>query len=284
MQPPSLQTPGSREWQTLAEAARCKAPMSVEFDQGATGFGAVQLKGFTDGDGVRTKQTPVGEGVAGAGGSLIPPVLMPEMFAERLEPDRIWSHLTTVSAVGQWATYLQHPSDTYPAAPTAELATIPNTDAQYQAKIVVFTKISAQQAYSVEILEDTNSDVYAFAGSELSRKLIDAESEFLVNNTDTGNGWSTEFIDRECDLFILHPRITAAGLIRETRQERYRTRLDRLPDLGFPIITRCQLRPIRPDRDVGCSKPLGQLFDLFGVLSDVRDEDVLVILPHDAKV
>jgi hypothetical protein len=122
VRPPSLQTPGSRECQTLAEAARCKAQMSVEFDQGATGFGAVQLKGFTDGDGVRTKQTPVGEGVAGAGGSLIPPVLMPEILAGRLEPDRIWSHLTTVSAVGQWATYLQHPSDTYPAAPAAELA------------------------------------------------------------------------------------------------------------------------------------------------------------------
>jgi HK97 family phage major capsid protein len=188
VRPASLQTPGSREWQTLAEAARCKAPMSVEFDSGAAGFGAVQLKGFSDGD-VRMK-TPVAEGVAGAGGSLVPPVLMPEMYAERLEPDRIWSHLTTVEAVGQWATYLQHPSDTNPAAPTAELGTIPSTGAQYAAKTVVFTKIAAQQAYSVEILEDTNSDVYAFAGSELSRKLIDAESDFLVNNTDTSNGWS----------------------------------------------------------------------------------------------
>jgi hypothetical protein len=72
----------------------------------------------------------------------------------------------------------------------AELAKIPTTNAQYQAKTVVFTKIAAQQAYSVEVLEDTNSDVFAFAGSELSRKLIDAESDFLVNNTDTSNGWS----------------------------------------------------------------------------------------------
>jgi HK97 family phage major capsid protein len=190
VRPPSLQTPGSREWQTLAEAARNKAPLSVEFDSSAAGFGAVQLKGFSDGSGVRTKDTPVGEGVAGAGGSLVPPVLMPEMYAERLEPDRIWSHLQTVSSVGQWATYLQHPSDANPAAPTAELATIPTTDAQYQAKTVVFTKIAAKQDYSVEILEDTNSDVFSFAGSELSRKLIDAESDFLVNNTDTSNGWS----------------------------------------------------------------------------------------------
>ncbi len=188
VRPPSLQTPGSREWQTLAEAARCKAPMSVEFDSSAAGFGQVQLKGFSDGGGVHTKE--VGEGVAGASGSLVPPVLLPEIYAERLEPDRIWSHLTTVSAVGQWAQYLQHPSDTYPAAPTAELATIPTLGSQYQAKTVVFTRISAMESYSVEILEDTNSDVFAFAGSELSRKLIDAESDFLVNNTDTTDGWS----------------------------------------------------------------------------------------------
>lgn len=166
--------------------------MSVEFDQGAPGFGAAQLKGFTDGAGVQTKAWPysVGEGVAGAGGSLVPPVLLPEIYAERLEPDRIWSHLTTVSAVGEWAQYLQHPSDTYPAAPTPELAPIPLLASQYQAQTVVFTKTAAQQGYSVELLEDANSDIFAFAGSELSRKLIDAESDFLVNNTDTTDGWS----------------------------------------------------------------------------------------------
>jgi HK97 family phage major capsid protein len=184
----------AEQWQANgglpSEAARCKAPMSVEFDQSAAGFGAVQLKAFNDGDSVRMKQTPVGEGVAGASGSLVPPVLVADMYAERLESDRIWAHLQTVSAVGQWATYIQHPSNTNPAAPTAELATIPTLDSQYQAKTVVFTKIAAQQAYSVEMLEDTNSDVFAFAGSELSRKSIDAESDFLINNQNTSDGWS----------------------------------------------------------------------------------------------
>ena|ERR1700759_1376183 len=73
----------------------------------------------------------------------------------------------------------------------------------------------AQQAYSVEILEDTNSDVYAVAGSELSHKLIDAESDFLVNNTDTG-----EIFSASCLTYEIKTHLSSCPTTRKSRLPR----------------------------------------------------------------
>jgi HK97 family phage major capsid protein len=123
--------------------------------------------------------------VEGAGGSLLPPELIPSAFPIRYEPDRAWSHFPGMPMTTQQIAYLQHTGNTNPAAVTAEVATLPDLGMVIVEKTATATKIGATAAFSRELLDDF-SDFVGFVPDEMSKALIDAETNYVVNNATAG--------------------------------------------------------------------------------------------------
>src|SRR5262249_8256327 len=129
---------------------------------------------------------PVAEG---APGSLLPSVIRPEYSVDlQYEQDRIFEHLRGAQMDSQSVTYLQHTGNTNAAAVTAENATILDVGAQVTPKTVNAVAIKALASVSLEAMDD-----FGFFSSwlprELRRAVIDAETSWLVNASQTGIIW-----------------------------------------------------------------------------------------------
>ena len=184
--PPSVLDTTQQQWESLFAAAKSKMP-SFAVDVADP----VSTKMLGAGGDIRFKATssPTVEGVAGAGGSLLPPVLLPEAFTERYEPDRLFAHLPGMAADGQWVSFLKHVSNTNPATPSPELGTIPDVGMVIEPQQVTFTRVNAMCTFSIELLRDF-SEFMGFVPAELAKEVIDAETDFVCNNTDTSYGQS----------------------------------------------------------------------------------------------
>lgn len=180
--PPSPLDLSTAQWKSLFDAAVSKSRFAVNV--GEPGLGSKMMDG---GNGNIHAKAASAEGTPG---SLLPPILLPAAFTERYEPDRLFAHLPGMSSEGQWVSYLQHVDNTAPAAPTPELSTIPDVGMNIVSKQVTFTKIAAMATFSRELLDDFAGDFMAFVPSELGRAVIDAETDFIVNNESTDNNES----------------------------------------------------------------------------------------------
>lgn len=188
--PASVMSASAEErWADLFVAAKNKATFSTTIE--GAGFDGPQqptLKMLGGRSDLVTK-SPTGEGVAGGDGSLLPALLLPDAFEERLEPTRVFSQFPGVRSEGQWVQYLQHTSNANPAAAVAELGAIPDVGMNIVPQQTVFTKIAGMCTFSRELLDD-HSEFMSFVPSELSRAVINQESAFVLSNSNTSDGWS----------------------------------------------------------------------------------------------
>lgn len=169
--PPSPNTLSMKQWSDLFQSA-------VQRQSGFT-----VKAGVFDGVGMKS---PTGEGTPG---SLLPPELIPQAFEERYEPDRLWAHLPGATADGQWVSWLRHVSNSSPADVGAELSNIVDVGMVIEPFTATFARIGGLATFSRELLDDFSSFM-AFVPNELARSVIDAETNFLINNQDVSNGWS----------------------------------------------------------------------------------------------
>jgi hypothetical protein len=128
----------------------------------------------------RNPTSPIGEGPPG---SLLPPVLLPYAFELRYEPERIFAAFNGAEAESQSITYLQHTSNTQPAAAVGELQPKPDVGPQITPKTVSFTKTAALSTISRELLDDF-ADFMAFLPNEPARAVYDTETAQIIS----GNG------------------------------------------------------------------------------------------------
>jgi len=140
---------------------------------------------------VHTKQV-----VEGPPGTLLPPALLPQHTLNLpYEPDRIFEHFVGAMADSQSVQYLQHTGNAQPALPTPELGTKLDLGMQWAPKTVSFQKISALASVSTEALDDFNV-FYQFTSNDLSRAVIDAETNWIINQSITGLIWQTNTLKR----------------------------------------------------------------------------------------
>jgi HK97 family phage major capsid protein len=158
------------QWQDLYTAAK----------SGLSGF-RVTLDATTKSGGDWGIQSKAAFG-EGAPGSLLPPVLLPHAWNLPYEPDRLFDHFPGLTAESQSVSYLVHTGNTNPAAAVAELGTKPDLGMQISAKTVGFTKVAALCSFSREVLDDFPSFM-SFVPSELTRAVVDAETDQIVNGT-----------------------------------------------------------------------------------------------------
>jgi HK97 family phage major capsid protein len=171
--PPSPLDASPEQWQQLFIAAHNRLP-SFSQHVGTT------AKGLPEG--VRDKAA-FGEG---SPGTLLPPQLLPQALNLRYEPDRLFSHFVAQQAPeSQSVSYLRHTGNTNPAAPVAELGTKPDLGMQISPTTVSFTKIAALSSFSREVLSDF-SEFLGFVPSEMTRAVIDKETDQIVNGDGTG--------------------------------------------------------------------------------------------------
>lgn len=187
-QPPGVLDCTQAQWESLFAAASAKMP---SYGVTVKAGGSFADKALTGGGDIRIKasSSPTGEGIAGAGGSLLPPVLLPQAFEQRFEPDRLFKHLPGVAADGQWVSFLKHVSNTNPATPSPEFGTIPDVGMNITSQQVTFTRVNAMCTFSIELLTDF-SEFMSFVPHELAKAVVDSETNFIVNNTDTTYGQS----------------------------------------------------------------------------------------------
>ena len=168
--PPSPLHITDAQMKSLFSAARTRMP-SYSVEIGTKGAGDWNM-GF---------KSPLSEGGIGGGG--LPPVILPNAFNLPYENDRIFSHFVGSEMPGPSVSYVQHTGNTNPAAAVAELGTKPELGMQLTVKNVVPTKIAALASVSMEALDDY-ADFSRFVPAELTRALLDAESDQILN----GNG------------------------------------------------------------------------------------------------
>jgi HK97 family phage major capsid protein len=168
----------SADWQNLYGAAQAKIPFELKAQSKA-----MHAKVISDGGSVVNK-APLFN-LEGAGGSLLPPELLPSAFPIRYEPDRAWSHFPGMPMTTQQIAYLQHTGNANPAAVTAEVATLPDLGMVIVEKTATATKLGATAAFSRELLDDF-SDFVGFVPDEMTKALVDAETNYVVNNATAG--------------------------------------------------------------------------------------------------
>jgi HK97 family phage major capsid protein len=181
------------DWRRLIHAAEAKAyGTTVELANSPRGKVAVQSmftrlaheKTMKGGDGIHNK-APSYSPVEGAAGSLLEPLLMPDVFRQELEPDRIWSHFPGLPMDSQSVAYLRHTGNVSPAAVTPEGGTIPDVQMQVSQSVATAVKIDGLASVTRELLDDYDA-VLDFVPSELSRLIIDRESNYLLNDPTAG--------------------------------------------------------------------------------------------------
>jgi HK97 family phage major capsid protein len=168
------------EWGALFEAAEHQLPSY-----------AIQMKAFRAGDdsgnrfGGRARSKAPLFTTEGAASSLLPPQLIPSAFPLLREPTRIWSHLPGMPMNSQSIQFLQHASDINPSAVTAEIAALPDEGMVFTPKTAVAQKIGSTAAFSRELLDDFG-DFMGAVPAEMVKSMIDAESQFVLNNATYG--------------------------------------------------------------------------------------------------
>ena len=168
--PPSPLHASESQIKSLFSAARSRMP-SYSLEIGAKSAGDWDM-GF---------KSPISEGGIGGGG--LPSVILPTAFQLPYEPDRLFSHFNGSEMPGPSVSYVQHTGNTNPAAAVAELGTKPEIGMNLTVKTVSPTKIAALASVSMEALDDY-ADFARFVPTELTRALLDAETDQILN----GNG------------------------------------------------------------------------------------------------
>ena len=168
--PPSPLHITDNQLKSMFAAARTRMP-SYSVEIGTKGASDWNL-GF---------KSPLAE--SGIGGGGLPPVILPNAFNLPYEPDRLFSHFIGGEMPGPSVSYVQHTSNTNPAAAVAELGTKPDIGMQLTVKNVTPTKIAALASVSMEALDDY-ADFSRFVPAELTRALLDCETDQILN----GNG------------------------------------------------------------------------------------------------
>lgn len=167
------------QWEQLFDAARHNS--NFAFSVKAPGFGSAVDKTMYGRSGVGLKAGGPDFTVEGAAGSLLPPQLIPAAFREMYEPDRLWSHLPGQAMDTQSIAYLQHTSNTNPAALTAEAEVLPDLGMNIIEKTATAIKLGATAAFSRELLDDFGSFM-GFVPSEMTRAVVDSETNYVVND------------------------------------------------------------------------------------------------------
>lgn len=133
---------------------------------------------------VDLKAGPFGTGNFTSGS--LPAELRPDLqLALPYEPNRAFSYFKQMAAPsGPAVEYIQHTSNTNPAAAVAELGLKPDLGPVYTTVTTGFTKIAALASISMEALEDY--DHFAtWLPQELQRAVYDAENAEVLNGSGT---------------------------------------------------------------------------------------------------
>jgi HK97 family phage major capsid protein len=129
--------------------------------------------------------TAFGEGSFTSG--TLPPILLPQNTLELpYEPDRLLDHFIQQAApIGPGVEWVAHTGNANPAAVVAELAVKPDLDMALTTHTASWVKIAATATISMEIASDF-AVFMKFVPSELFRAIVDAETDYFVNNGSAG--------------------------------------------------------------------------------------------------
>ncbi len=144
-----------------------------------------QLTMMHPGAGVGLKAAPSYSPLEGAAGSLLQPILLPDAFPLQYEPDRVWSHFPGAPMDSQSVSYLRHVSNLSPAAVTPEGETIPDIQMQVSQFTATAFKVNGICSFTRELIDDYES-MRAFAPAELTKSVIDKETNYVINDPSAG--------------------------------------------------------------------------------------------------
>ncbi len=170
--PPTPMHATDQQWRNMWAAAKSRMP-SYSFEIGNKELG----------DGISFKDA-ISEG---SPGSLLPSVIHPE-WALMLpyEPDRLRDHFRGAGMESQSVAYLAHTGNSQPAvAGVAELAEKLDIGMQLTQRTAFAIKIAALAKCSTEALADYQSFAQ-WVPAELTRAMVDAETDWVANDTTTG--------------------------------------------------------------------------------------------------
>lgn len=164
---PSPLQASEAQYKGLYEAARTGSPYRLE----------IAAKGIPTWDGVSTK-TALTESSFGG----LPPIINPQAFGLLYEPTRLFDYIPVAAMPGPSVEYLQHESNTNPAAVVGEGQTKPDLGLVLTAKTASAVKIAALASVSMEALQDFGSFM-SFVPTEVTRAVADAEADEVINGT-----------------------------------------------------------------------------------------------------
>ncbi|WP_280761884.1 phage major capsid protein [Prescottella agglutinans] len=122
------------------------------------------------------------------GGAGLPPLMMPGMTQTLpYEPDRLFEHFPGTAMPGPSVEYVVHGGNANTAAVVAEGTAKPDIGMQLTTATVKATKIAALASITMEAAEDFESFLN-FVPLELTRAVIDVETDQIVNGTGANNG------------------------------------------------------------------------------------------------
>ncbi len=183
--PPSVFDASDDQSRSLFEASRS----NMKGFSTHVGMNDVKLKDAGSWN-VHTKDWTVPSSIAeGASGSLLPPQLIPSAWPLRYEPTRLFDYFVGSRAETQSITWLQHSSNTSPAAAVAELSQKPDLGPVVTPHTTTFSTIAGLITVSRQMLDDF-SDWAGTIPSELNRAVVDAENDAVLN----GNGSSPNML------------------------------------------------------------------------------------------
>ncbi|WP_197507404.1 phage major capsid protein [Mycobacterium sp. 852002-50816_SCH5313054-b] len=136
-------------------------------------------------DNVGLKATPSYSPLEGSPGSLLEPILLPDAFELRYEPDRVWSHFPGAEMTSQSQAYLRHTSNLAAAGITPEGQQIPDVQMQVAQFTATAVKVDGICSLTRELVDDYDS-MSSFAPAELSRAVIDRETNYVINDPTAG--------------------------------------------------------------------------------------------------
>lgn len=125
----------------------------------------------------QTVPTSVYEGTSG---QFLPPELIPSAFYLRYEPTRLFDYFIGARGESQSVTWLQHTSNTNPAAAVAELTQKPDLGPIVTPKTATFSTIAGIASCSRQMFDDF-PDWSGTIPHELQTALIDAENDQVLN-------------------------------------------------------------------------------------------------------
>lgn len=163
------------QWQAMWSAIQQKMPSySIQVDGGS----------FRDNLGLKAALSETSFGG-------LPAVIRPELTQGLpYEPDRLFDHYIPMAMDSPSIEYLVHTGNANPAAVVPELGVKPDLGMQVSARIVQATKIAALASVSYEAFHDFGTFA-SWVPVELDRAVIDAESNWLINDPVNGLLWQT---------------------------------------------------------------------------------------------